>query len=101
MGITRRKLFKGALAAALVLVPSLPGLPKVAQEERIAGPELLFNGSHMKLDNYGISSMSVRSRMVELRGETDYELELSSQLASAQARTLDAKIMAMLDGGGA
>jgi hypothetical protein len=38
MSVTRRGLFKRALSAGvLALVPSLPGLPKVAEEECIVG----------------------------------------------------------------
>ena len=74
MGITRRELFKGAFtAAALALVPSLPGLPGIGSARARAARDIwkvpFFRGSLMKVDNYGISSVRVRQRMEELRGE--------------------------------
>ena len=95
MGVTRRGFIKRALTAgALALVPSLPGLPEVGgpasksyadavwTANPIAywplgaadsAPAPLFNGSHVKLDNFGVSSSSVRQRMEQLRGEMDRE----------------------------
>ncbi len=74
MGVTRRGFFKGALtAAALALVPSLPGLPRLVSTRARAARDIwkvpFFRGSLMKMDNYGISSVSVRQRMEELQGE--------------------------------
>ena len=74
MRVTRRELFKGALAAGvLVLAPSLPGLPGIGSARARAARDIwkvpFFRGSLMKMDNYGISSARVRQRVEELRSE--------------------------------
>ena len=78
MGVTRRGFFKGILASGvLVLVPSLPRLPGIGSTRARAARDIwhvpFFRGSLMKMDNYGISSVSVRQRMEELRGEMSAE----------------------------
>ena len=89
MTITRRGFIKRALAAgALALVPSLPRLPKVAQEERKAGQVVALPLHTSKIWNRALSDLEILEQ---------YDIALESQVASAQARTIDAKIMAMLD----
>ena len=75
MRVTRRELFKGALAAsALALVPSLPRLPGAGSARARAARDIwhvpFFRGSLMKMDNYGISSARVSQRIDELLDET-------------------------------
>ncbi len=93
MGVTRRELFKGALtAAALALMPSLPGLPKVAQEGRKVARAVPLPLHTTEIWKRASSDLEVLEQ---------YDIAQSQEVASRMAEQLDARMMAMLGTTGA
>ena len=88
MTVTRRGFIKRALtAAALVLVPSLPRLPKTAQEGRKVGHVVALPLHTSKIRNRALSDLEILEQ---------FEIAQSQEVASRMAEQLDARMIAML-----
>ena len=88
MTVTRRGFRKRALtAAALALVPSLPGLPKAAREGQKVGRVVALPLHTTEIWNRASSDLEILEQ---------YDIAQSQEVASRMAKQLDARMIAML-----
>ncbi len=88
MTVTRRGFIKRALtAAALSLVPSLPGLPRAARKGRKLGRVAALPLHTTEIWNRALSDLEILEQ---------YDIAQSQEVASRMAKQFDARMMAML-----
>ncbi len=93
MGVTRRGFIKGVLtAAALALVPSLPGLPRATREGRKVARVVPLPLHTTEIWKRASSDLEILKQ---------YDIALESQVASRMAKQLDARMTALLGTTGA